>query len=55
MNVQYSLIQEIMLYEFELDHNATTKAAKNCCEKSDGAVNHRTLMVQEILLWLEEP
>ena len=43
INVQCSLIQEFLLYEFELGHNAV-KAIKNiCCAKVEGAVNHTTV------------
>ena len=43
MNVQHSLIQEIMLYKFEEGHNAV-KATKNfCCEKGEDAVDHTTV------------
>ena len=40
MNVQHSLIQELMVYEFEMDHN-TAEATKNiCCAKGEGAIDH---------------
>ena len=43
MNMQCSLIMEVMLYEFELGYNAS-KATKNiCCAKDEGAVNHNTV------------
>ena len=39
MNVQRSLIRELILYEFELCHN-TGEVAKNiCCVKSEGTVD----------------
>ena len=39
MSVQSSLIQELMLHEFELDHN-TVKTIKNiCCVKGEGAID----------------
>ena len=38
MNVQRSLIREVMLYKFELGHK-TAKATQNiCCAKGEGAV-----------------
>ena len=43
MNVQCSLIRELMIYEIELGHNVT-KATKNiCCMKDEGAVDHSTV------------
>ena len=40
MNVQCNLIQELTLYEFELDHNAV-KATKNiCCARGEDIVDH---------------
>ena len=42
-NMQCSLIQEFMLYIFELGHS-TTKATKNICRaKCEGAVDHSTV------------
>ena len=38
MNMQSSLIQELMLYEFKLGHEAT----KNICENGEGTFNHTT-------------
>ena len=40
MNVQHSLIQELMLYEFEMDHNAAEVTKNICCAKSEGAIDH---------------
>ena len=42
MNVQCSLKQELMLYEFKLDHNALEATRKNCV-KSEDAVDHGTV------------
>ena len=43
MNVQHSLIQQPMLYEFKLGRN-TTEATKNiCCARDDGAVDPGTI------------
>ena len=43
MNMQCSLIWEIMLYKFELGHN-TVKATKNICYgKGEGAVDLSTV------------
>ena len=40
MNVQRSLIRELMLYEFDLGHNATEATKKNTCAKAEGVVGH---------------
>ena len=40
-NVQHILIQELMLYEFELVDN-TVEVTKNICAKCEGAVGHST-------------
>ena len=53
MNMQCRLIQELMLYEFELGYN-TVEANKNLC-KGEGTVDHNTVQVQEISLRLQEP
>ena len=43
MNMQCSLIQDLMLYEFKLGDN-TAGATKNiCCVKSQSTVDHRTV------------
>ena len=42
MNMQCSLIQELMLYEFQLGYNVT-KAAKITCMKEEGAVDLGTV------------
>ena len=39
MNVQYSLIWELMLYEFELGHNAAEDTKNICYVKSEGTVD----------------
>ena len=51
MNMQRSLIRELMIYEFELDHN-TAVATKNIgCVNSESAVDHSTnQMVEKICL-----
>ena len=57
MNGQHSLIQELMLYNFKLDHN-TMKATKNICfAKSEGTVDHSTVTrwFKKIPLRLQEP
>ena len=42
LNMQYSLILELMLYKFELGHK-TGEVLKNICwVKSEGAVDHST-------------
>ena len=44
MNIQRSLIQKLMLHKFELDHNIA-EATKNIYSvKSEGAVDHRTVI-----------
>ena len=53
MNVQHSLIWELMLCGFELDHNVTEAMKNICYAKGEGAVDHS--MVQEIPLYLQEP
>ena len=43
INVQCSLIQELMFYEFRLDHSIT-EATKNICgAKGEGAVDYSTI------------
>ena len=43
MNLQHSLIQELMLYEVELGRNVV-KATKNiCCAKGESVVDHSTV------------
>ena len=43
MNVQHSLIQELLLYEFKLGHN-TAEATKNIyCMNGEGIVDHSTV------------
>ena len=47
MNVQCSLIWELLLYDFKLDHN-TIEATKNiCCVKDESAVNYSNQMVAQ--------
>ena len=54
--MQCSLIQELMLYKFELGHN-TVEAIKSIgYMKGESVVDHfSNQMVQEILLELKEP
>ena len=40
INMLCCLIQELMIYEFELGHNATEATKNICCAKGDGAVDH---------------
>ena len=42
MNVQHSLIQEFLLCEFKLGHNAA-EATKNVCAKGENAVDYCTV------------
>ena len=43
MNVQYHLIWELMLYEFELGYNVVQAIKNICCVKGEGAVDHNTV------------
>ena len=43
MNVQSSLIQELILYEFKMDHSTSESAQKICYAKSNGAVGTGTV------------
>ena len=43
MNMQYSLIQELMLYKFEVGHNVVEAAKNICWAKSEGTVDHSTI------------
>ena len=40
MNVQHILIQELMLYEFELGYNAVEATRHICCANDEGTVDH---------------
>ena len=40
MNMQYSLIQELMLYKFKLGHNAMEATKNICCMQDEGSVHH---------------
>ena len=55
MNMQCSLIQEFMLYKFELGNNAV-KETKNFCVNGEGAVKRtspiRYLKVDSEALWM---
>ena len=42
-NMQYILIQKHMIYECELDHNATKESRNICCAKGKVAVDHNTI------------
>ena len=44
MNIEGNLIRKLMPYDFELSHNAA-KATKNIfCVKSEGAIDHSTVI-----------
>ena len=43
MNVQHSLIQELMLYKFRLDHNIEEVSKNICYAKGKGTVDHSTV------------
>ena len=45
MNIQCSLIQELMVYEFKLGHDAMETTKKICCVKGEGTVDY------SILIW----
>ena len=58
MNVQYSLIQELILYEIKLDYNGMDNPPKTICWGKDaGAVDHSmvTRWLMKFLLRLKEP
>ena len=40
MNRQRNLTQELMLYEFDLDHNAAKTHKNICCAKDEGAIDY---------------
>ena len=40
LNVLHRLIQELMIYKFELGHNAVEANKSICCVKGGGAVDH---------------
>ena len=39
----YSVIQELMLYMFELGYNAAEATKNICCAKGEGTVDHSTV------------
>ena len=43
MKVQYSLILDLLLYQFELGHNAVDAIYNICSTKVEGAVGHFTV------------
>ena len=43
MNVQYSLIWELILYEFELGHNAAEATKNIFCDIGEGVFDHSTV------------
>ena len=43
MNMQYNLIWELILYEFEMGHDAVESTKNIFCVKSEGAVDHSTV------------
>ena len=46
MNVQSSLIWELLCYKFKLRHNITESTKNICCAKGEGAVDHSTVTRQ---------
>ena len=49
MNLQRSLIRELMLYEFELGYNASEVTKNICCPKDEGLVDH-----SKVTRWLKK-
>ena len=43
MNMQHNLIQELMLYKFQLGCIGAEATKNTCCVKSEGTVNHSTV------------
>ena len=43
MNVQHSLIQELILYKFKLSHNFAKTTKNICCANNEDAVEHSTV------------
>ena len=43
MNVQNSLIWELMLYEYKVDLDTTEATKRICCVKGEDAVDHSTV------------
>ena len=43
MNIQCSLIKELMLYEFKMGHNVTEATKNICCVKSEGTFDQNTV------------
>ena len=43
MNMQYSLIQELILYEFELGHNSAETTKYICCAEAEHTVDQSTI------------
>ena len=43
MNMQSSLIWELMLYKFEVDYNAVVATKKIYCVKDEGTVDYSTI------------
>ena len=49
-NMQHSLIQEIMFYEFELDHNPAEATKNICYAKGEGIIDHSTAIRKKFCL-----
>ena len=43
MNMQRSLIQEVMVYRFKVGYNATETTTNICCVKGEGKVDPSTV------------
>ena len=53
MNMQSSLMHELMLNKFKLGHNITEANQNISCVKGQGIVDHSKKMAREIsLVWL---
>ena len=53
INVQCSLIWELMIYKFKLGYKAAEAIKNIYCAKDEDAVDHSKQRVQEVLLGLQ--
>ena len=51
MKMQCSLIQELMLYDFKLDHNFVEATKNISCTKDEGEVDHGAV-VKWLVYWV---
>ena len=54
MNRKHGLIWELMLYKFEMSHDATEATKNIFYVKGEGVDDHSNQMIQEILLGLQK-